>query len=117
MKRKIVFYKLNNNVHPIRDFLDDLPGRVVQKIIWVLKLLEEFNIIPQEYLKRITGTKFIWECRIKFGSDSYRILCFFTATNEIVLTNGFIKKTRKIPKCEIDKAEISRKDFLRSRKI
>ena len=117
MKRKVIFYKLNNSVSPVQDFLDSLQGKAAQKVAWVLKLLEDFIIVPKEYLKRITSTQFIWECRIKFGSDSYRILCFFTEVNEIVLTNGFIKKTKKIPKCEIEKAELYRNDFLRSRKI
>jgi len=30
-----------------------------------------------------------------------------------VLTNGFIKKTRKTPRSEIERAEASRKDFIK----
>ena len=116
MKRKVIFYRLNDNKCPIQDFLDRLPGKVVQKISWVLKLLEELDIVPENYLKKIVGTKWIWECRIKFSSNCYRILCFFTDTKEIVLTHGFIKKTRKIPKLEIERAELYREDFIRRKK-
>jgi len=116
MKRKVIFYRLTSNRCPIQDFLDNLPGKVVQKIIWVLKLLEELDIVPEEYLKKIVGTKWIWECRIKFSSNSYRILCFFTNTKEIVLTHGFMKKTRKIPKLEIERADLYWEDFIRRKK-
>ena len=116
MKRKVVFYKTNYTC-PIQNFLDSLPGKPVQKIVWVLKLLEDSDIVPGEYLKKITSTKYLWECRIKFGSNSYRVLCFFTDIGEIVLTNGFVKKTRKTPKFEIEKAELYRKDFFRRLKV
>lgn len=116
MKRKVIFYKTKNNKCPIQDFLDTLPGKVAQKVTWIIKLLEDLDIIPATYFKKLVGTKEIWECRIKFGSDSYRILCFFIDKLAIVLTHGFIKKTRKIPKFEIERAEAFREDFYRRKK-
>lgn len=116
MKRKIIFYKTQYNKCPIQDFLDTLPGKVAQKVTWVTKLLEDLEIIPTTYFKKLIGTKEIWECRIKFGSDSYRILDFFVVKSAIVLTHGFIKKTQKIPKLEIERAEAFREDFIRRKK-
>ncbi len=98
------------------EFLDSLPGKVAQKVTWVLSLLEELDIVPSIYFKKLVGTKEIWECRIKFGSDLYRIFCFFTGNLVIVLTHGFIKKTQKIPISEIKKAESYREDFIRRQK-
>jgi hypothetical protein len=37
---------------------------------------------------------------------------FFSNKTEIVLTNGLIKKTRKIPAAVIEKAEAYRKEFI-----
>ena len=116
MKRNIIFYKTKDNKCPIQDFLDTLPGKVIQKVTWVIKLLEELDIIPAIYFKKLVGTKEIWECRIKLGSDSYRILCFFIDKLAIVLAHGFIKKTKKIPKLEIERAEAFREDFYRRKK-
>ena len=116
MKRKVVFYK-TNYICPIQNFLDSLPGKAAQKIVWVLKLFEDLEIVPGEYIRKITGTKYLWECRIKFGSISYRVLYFFTDIGEIVLTNGFIKKTRKTPRHEIEKAESYRKEYFRRVKV
>jgi phage-related protein len=116
MKRNVIFYKTKDNKCPIQDFLDILPGKVAQKVTWIIKLLEDLDIIPATYFKKLVGTKEIWECRIKFGSNSYRILCFFIDKLEIVLTHGFIKKTKKIPKLEIERAESFREDFIRRKK-
>ncbi|MFH1977346.1 MAG: type II toxin-antitoxin system RelE/ParE family toxin [Pseudomonadota bacterium] len=46
----------------------------------------------------------------------YRIFCFFDTHSVVILTHGFIKKTQKTPKQEIERAETYRKDFLRRRK-
>ena len=55
----------------------------------------------------------IFELRAKFGSDISRVLYFFFAGRRVVLTNGFVKKTQKTPKAEIELAKQYRKDFLR----
>ncbi|MGN0327690.1 MAG: type II toxin-antitoxin system RelE/ParE family toxin [Lachnospira sp.] len=41
-----------------------------------------------------------------------RVLYFFYYEGKIVLTNGFIKKTQKTPKEELQFAKDSRKDFI-----
>jgi len=92
-----------------------LPGKAAQKVTWVLRLLEDMNIVPSSYFKKLLGTQEIWECRIQLGSNAYRILCFFTENSVVVLTHGFVKKTQKTPKAEIEKAETYRKDFLKRR--
>jgi phage-related protein len=91
-----------------------LPGKVAQKIAWVLRLLEDLEIVPSFYFKKLVGTEEIWECRIQFGSNAYRIFCFFIG-NTVVLTHGFAKKTPKTPIHEIERAVAYRRDFLRRR--
>ena len=43
----------------------------------------------------------IFELRIKQGSNITRVLYFFFVNRKIILTNGFVKKTLKMPKNEI----------------
>ncbi|MBI4655065.1 MAG: type II toxin-antitoxin system RelE/ParE family toxin [Nitrospirae bacterium] len=100
---------------PIQNFLDSLPSKVAQKVTWVLNLLEDLDLVPSSYFKKLVGTEEIWECRIQFGSNTYRIFCFFSDNSVVVLTHGFIKKSQKTPKSEIEKAESYRKDFLKRR--
>ena len=46
----------------------------------------------------------LFEIRIEFESNIYRIFCCFDQGNLVVLFNGFQKKTQKTPKKEIEKA-------------
>ena len=54
----------------------------------------------------------IFELRAKVGSDISRVLYFFVVGRKIILTNGFIKKTQKTPKSEIELAKKYRADYL-----
>jgi phage-related protein len=92
-----------------------LPGKAAQKVTWTLSLLEELDIIPSSYLKKLVGTEEIWECRIQVVSNAYRIFCFFDGRSVVVLTHGLVKKTQKTPRREIEKAESYRRDYLKRR--
>lgn len=54
----------------------------------------------------------IFELRCKFGSNITRVLYFFYYEGKIIMTNGFVKKTQKTPKEEIQIAKDRRKDFI-----
>ena len=115
MKRSIIFYRTRKGECPVQDFLDSLPGKVAQKMTWVLKLVEDLEVVPSTYFKKLVGTEGIWECRIHCGSDAYRLLCFFSTNSVVVLTHGFAKKRQKTPAREIERAEAYRRDFLAGR--
>jgi phage-related protein len=115
VNKTITFYRTVNGKCPIQDFLDSLPGKVAQKVTWVLSLLEDLDVVPSLYFKKLIDTEEIWECRIQFGSNAYRIFCFFVDNSVVVLTHGFAKKSRRTPKSEIEKAEAYRRDFLERR--
>ena len=113
MRREILLYTAIDGKCPVKDFLDSLPEKVFQKVSWVLMLLTELDKIPSSYFKKMVNSDDIWECRIIFGSNSYRIFCFFHNGSVIILTHGIIKKSQKIPKNEIRKAEAFKSDFIR----
>ena len=46
-----MFYRTSSGNSPITEFLDSLPGKVAQKIAWVLSIIEELEIVPSKYLK------------------------------------------------------------------
>jgi len=50
------------------------------------------------------GNDGLFEIRIEFESNIYRVFCCFDEGNLVVLFNGFQKKSQKTPKKEIDKA-------------
>lgn len=113
MGKTVTFYKSADGKCPIGEFLASLPGKVAQKVTWILSLLEDLDVLPSSYFKKLVGTDGIWECRVTHGSDAYRVLCFFAGNSVVVLTHGFAKKTQKTPRAEIERAEAYRKDFLK----
>ena len=57
----------------------------------------------------------IFELRVNFSSDTSRILYFFFSEGKIILTNGFMKKTQKIPRVEFEKALRYKNDYINRR--
>ena len=97
------------------DFLKEQKPRIREKIIWVIKLIEHIERIPSEYIKHIQGTKGLYEIRIIFGSNIIRIFCCFDTGRIVVLLSGFIKRTQKTPKNEIEKALRLMKEYYEKR--
>ena len=97
--REVIAYK-----HYFEEFLLAQPIKVQDKIYKVVEIIETYERVPSNYLKAITGTKGLYEARIKLGSNIWRVFCFFDKGKLVILLNGFQKKTQKTPKKEIDKA-------------
>jgi len=85
--REVIFYKLRNGTCPVEEFLDSLTGKQADKITWVLSLVEDLQLVPKQYFKKLIGTDDIWEVRIEFGGDIFRLLGFFDKGSLVVLTN------------------------------
>ena len=97
--RQVVLYK-----HYFEQFYLVQNKKVQNKILWIIKLIEEHNHISKKYFKHVTGTKGIYEIRVEYASDIFRIFCLFDENNLIILLNGFQKKSQKTPHLEIEKA-------------
>jgi len=50
------------------------------------------------------NTDGLYEIRVEYGSNIYRIFCCFDEGRIVVLFNAFQKKTHKTPQKEIEKA-------------
>ena len=80
--------------------------------LYALSILEEYgNRLREPYSKSVGNGLF--ELRIQFASDITRIFYFFVVDNKIILTNGFVKKTMKTPKAELELARKYQADYER----
>ncbi|MFZ5920294.1 MAG: type II toxin-antitoxin system RelE/ParE family toxin [Chloroflexota bacterium] len=113
--RTVNFYRLPNGASPVEEFLDSLTGKQTQKVLWVLQLIEELEVVPRQYFKKLVGNENIWEVCIQFGNDIFRLLGFFDGGTLLILTNGFAKKTQQTPLQEIDLAVRRKKEYLARR--
>lgn len=108
----IEFYQLPNGKKPVEKFLDSLNQKMRAKAIYGLSILEEYGNTLREPHSKPMGDG-LFELRIKFSGDISRIFYFFVVDNKIILTNGFIKKTPKTPKAEIELARKYKADYER----
>lgn len=107
----VEFYETKEGERPAEEFLDELDVKMRGKLVMTLKVLQEQgNRLREPYSKHLEDG--IFEVRGKVGSDISRVLYFFYYGERIILTNGFIKKTQKTPRGEIEKAKRYRKDFI-----
>lgn len=108
----VEFYALPDGTKPVVELLDSLDVKMRAKTLYGLSILEEYgNRLREPYLKPVEDGLF--ELRVKFASDIARIFYFFVVGNRIVVTNGFVKKSMKTPKGEIDRARRYKEDYER----
>lgn len=60
--------------------------------------------MPEKFLAPMTGYEGLFEIRIEYQSNIFRVFCCFDQGQLIVLFNGFQKKSQKTPKIEIERA-------------
>lgn len=81
-----------------------------------MELIKQVDRVPEKFLKHVTGTDGLYEIRVEYQSNIYRIFCCFDEGQLAVLFSGFQKKSQKTPQKEIDKAKKLMNDYLNSKK-
>ena len=87
-----------------QDFISTLSLKVKNKVVEVLFLITVAERIPTKFFKHIEGTEGLYEIRVEYAGNIYRIFCCFDEGKLIVLFNGFQKKSAKTPPSEMAKA-------------
>ncbi len=97
MGRKIIAYKDYFN-----SFFSELDKGTQDKVLYILMLLRTQDRLPTKFIKAIRDGLF--ELRIQYNSNIYRIFFILDGNKIVVLFNAFQKKTQKTPTNEIKKA-------------
>ena len=111
---EVVFYQKENGEEPIKEFLLSLNIKMRAKVMRSISILEKNGLELREPFSKYLGDG-IFELRVNFSSDTSRILYFFFSEGKIILTNGFMKKTQKIPRVEFEKALRYKNDYINRR--
>ena len=104
--RNIFFYK-----NYFVEFYSTLDQAVKLKFDWTLKLIATTERIPVKYFKHIEVVLGLYEIRVEYSSDIYRVFWFFYKWKLIVVMNGFKKKSQKTPQKEIKIALAIKKQY------
>lgn len=95
--REIVFYR--NHFY---DFFEKQTEKTKEKIDYVLFLLTHVENVPEKFFKHLKGHNGLYEIRVEYNSNIFRIFCCFDKEKIVVLFNGYQKKTQKTSKKEIE---------------
>lgn len=98
-----------------KQFLDKLDEKARDKVYYNIWKARSTN--DKELFKKLQDE--IWEFRTKYSKSYYRLFAFWDKTDKedtvVISTHGLIKKTDKIPKSEITKAERLRQQYFNSK--
>lgn len=98
-----------------KTFVRSLPDKAQKKLIFNL-LKVEGGEVNKELFKKLENSE-IWEFRTSFNGICYRLFSFWDTEQDtlVIATHGIIKKTQKIPRKEITKAERIRKEYFENK--
>jgi len=109
IKYKVIF------LEPAKNFLDDLDNKAREKILFNIWKSRETN--DPSLFRKLSDD--IWEFRTRYQAKQFRLLAFWDKENSkstlVISTHGIIKKTQKIPKREIEKAEQLRQQYFENK--
>ena len=97
MKRKIITYGVY-----FEAFISTLSDKEIKKLDYIISLLESEDRIPVKFIRFLRDE--LYELRMEYNSNIYRVFFIFDEGKIVVLFNGFQKKTQKTPNNEIEKA-------------
>ena len=108
--RQIVYYK-----EYYLNFFNQQTEKVQEKFDYVLYLITVADRIPKKFFDHITETDRLYEIRIEYQGNIYRVFCCFDQGKVVVLFNGFQKKSQKTPQSEIEKALMIKDEYFQEK--
>lgn len=97
------------------EFVKKQDLKVRKKIFQNIRRSEQLS--DTKFFKKLTNE--IWEFRTLYAGIQYRLLAFWDKEDKtqtlVFATHGFIKKTSKVDKKEIEKAESIRVNYLKNK--
>lgn len=108
--RQIIFYK-----HYFNEFYIELKDDVRTKLNEVMKLVKIADQIPVKFFRVIKNVKGLYEIRMEWEGNTYRVFCCFDKGNLVVLFQGFHKKSQKTPQSQIIMAEKLMKEYFNNK--
>lgn len=110
--RKIVpvaFYAFDNGKEPVRDWLLSLTKQYRSAIGVDIKTVEYGWPVGMPVCRPLGGG--LYEVRTDLGSRNIARVLFCFSGDRMVLLHGFIKKTQKTPKSDLDLARKRQRDI------
>jgi len=112
---EIEFYEFSDSSKPVLDFLRSLSRNVRAKVWKEIDLLEKYGTeINYPKVCKIKGKKYkgLWELRIFFDTNSYRIFYFLFRDNTFIMVHAITKKQNKTKINDLETARRRMLDYI-----
>jgi phage-related protein len=104
---EVYFYQTDSKNESVRDWLKNLSKEQRKVIGEDIKLLQYRWPLGMPLVRKLESD--LWEVRSKLPGNTKSRIFFTVNNNQLILLHGFIKKSKRTPKHEIELAR-SRKD-------
>ena len=101
---KVEFLELPNGRKPAEEFLLDLDDKTLAKVYRLIEYLEEDGRLNFPQAKKLEGYKGLWEMRVLSPAGAVRIFYVYWRNETAMLVSGFMKKSQKTPRGELNRA-------------
>ena len=107
---QVSFYREESGRIPVQEWLENLPERHQQKCQSAIERLKENgHLLRHPHVHRLPNG--IYELRIRFGTNRYRIFYFWHGGTVAVLTHGVAKKTSAVAPRDLQRALNRKRKF------
>lgn len=111
----IEYFLSDNGRSPVKDFIESLDAKSQARIARDLDLLEEFGIkLGMPYARYLE--KDLWELRIRYERNRYRIIYFLATGRIFIMLHGFSKKTGPVLRADIEIAKRRQGEYFSRKK-
>lgn len=110
-KLDAVFFRTENDTEAVREWLKALPKADKKSIGEDITTVQYGWPLGMPLVDHLGQG--LWEIRTKLSGGRIARIIFFMDNNTMILVNGFIKKTKKTPKIELDLSRKRKKQYMR----
>ncbi|UFS63636.1 type II toxin-antitoxin system RelE/ParE family toxin [Sulfurimonas sp. HSL-3221] len=112
MEWKVEFYTDEKGAKPVKEWMLGLEASARSALMRNVDLLERMGLgIREPYVKYLEEK--LYEVRAKDRSGIYRVIYFAHTGKRFVLLHGFVKKTQKTPRKEIEIAKQRMREMMK----
>nr|VFJ44883.1 MAG: Phage-related protein [Candidatus Kentron sp. FM]VFJ61246.1 MAG: Phage-related protein [Candidatus Kentron sp. FM]VFK11445.1 MAG: Phage-related protein [Candidatus Kentron sp. FM] len=104
------FFRTNSGNEPVRDWLKDVGREDRKRVGGDIKLVQFRWPLGLPPVRKMEAD--LWEIRTNLGSGNIARVFFTVRNTRTVLLHGFVKKSQKTPRQELDLARTRRNQWL-----
>ncbi len=111
---KVYFFQTDSKKEPVREWIKDLPKEDCKIIGADIKLVQFRWPLGLPLVRKMEAD--LWEVRCKLPQGNLARVFFSIHKQQMILLHGFIKKSQKTPKKELELARTRKNQWLKEEK-